>query len=510
MQRQIHTIIAIIACLLCTGCGGFGLGGGSDMGVIPSALEIEDPARKAEVRGRIEVAEGFLPLLLDRLGTEPTASENAVPKGIEIQIVGPKGLWKTELDDEGNFAFKPIYAGNYLLRAVYKETVLISRSISLREKSKMDVTVSVLGYDLADVDEDGERFELLLEVRSKLDEMDTEFLRVTSPDGSAETLLPDGTKEIFHKGRVRIIKPNGDIEYRLDYDNDFLPDDLDRDDDNDGIPDHRDRDLDNDGIADRPRRKEPDEDLLKSVVGLGAQPLLTAVDVSVVGSRERTLTALSPGSLLRFYAETDRVGGANIYEVEARIFRFGRPVYSFRLRDDGSEEDLVPKWPSLQVSGDAVKGDGKFAFILPIDRTTLELLHESLLVFRGRNRKGDFTNTRIVPLSTSGSTAEGSNGRSPSLGRAMGEFSMYERSQGSEKRLVARIDVAAELSDGLTVNLVTPDGGRKVMTTGATRQGERALYASSELSWQTGIYLLIATNRSGKVFYAGFPVRANM
>jgi len=507
MQRHIHTILALSACILCVGCGGFGLGGGSDMGVIPSALEQEDPARKAQLSGRLDVVRGFVPILLERLGVAAGTGPSGLPAGTSATLVGSRGIWSVDLKPEGTFEFPPCYAGAYQLRFRCGERLVAAHPVTLREKARLDVAVHVLGYDLSDVNENGERFELLLDVTVRTHELDTEFVRTIHPDGSAETALPDGTHEFFSAGVVRVVQPDGTILQREDWDDDFIPDALDRDDDNDGIPDRRDVDRDNDGVADR-RRAGGSDERLDRVAGHSARPLVTEVDVAVIGGSKRTLDALAPGTLLAIVARTAANGGPSLLDVETRIVRYGRPVYACELRDDGSEDDLVDAWQGMQVSGDRERGDGVFSFVLPVDGTMLDVLHDSLLVVQGRNRSGTRTNVRLTPLSAQLRTSRDGDGGS-GLGKALGAFGLYERVVGEERRLVARVDAARGATEGLSVVLLAPDGSTKTL---AARDsgGERLLYSSSELPWQTGLYLMLASNRGGAVFYAGFPVRRDM
>ena len=115
------------------------------MGVIPSALEIEDPARKAKVSGQLSVAEGFLPIFVETLDLELSSAQKPSPKDLFVRILGDKGIWKTELDAQGRFSFPPIYAGSYFIELFPKgEKPILRRPIVLHEQSELNIRVEMI------------------------------------------------------------------------------------------------------------------------------------------------------------------------------------------------------------------------------------------------------------------------------------------------------------------------------------------------------------------------------
>jgi len=503
MKLRTRTIFSLLVPFLCWGCGGFGLGGGGDMGVMPSASLMESSERKGLVSGVISMEEGFRHAFIEGMDCEPAPGEAGLPEDTQAVIEGPKGIWRSEVDGEGRFAFPPIYAGSYVLRIRCYGQVLCKIPIVVRERSAVEFSVDILGYDLGDVDDDGDCDEVLLEWTGRFRERDTEFVRTVYPDGSASTRLSDGTTEFFHAGVVRVHRPEGDIVYRLDFDNDFIPDAFDKDDDNDGVVDGRDPDAIGDKAPIASRAKEP------RIAGTNASPLLVAASVAIVGAPARAASRAAIGDLLLLTVKAEPAGGCAVTTVVGSIHAGGRSTYSFTLRDDGSEEDLVDAWPGLQVSGDATAGDSVFCYILPIDRTTLQLLHECQLVFRGRNASGVATNVRVLSYSCGALISTSAPGTgSTALGRLVGAFALYESSEGDDSRhLVGRVEVERGAARGLSAFVISPTGDKKMLTVEGDGTGNRVPWATSPLPWRSGLYVLLLTNQDGAVFYAGFPVR---
>jgi hypothetical protein len=507
MKSCLLIIFIVILSSASFGCGGFGLGPGGDMGMIPSAVDVENPAKKGTITGELAVAEGFLPLFLEYVGSADAEGFSDIYKHIKVQIIGASGNWSASLNEEGKFKFPPIYSGRYILKVQYKSHLLFYHDIVLLDKNELDMKITVVGYDLADLNKNGNRFELLYEIQAKLSENEVEYFRLTNPDGSADTILPDGTREFARNGLVRILNNNGQIEYRKDFDNDFVPDNMDFDDDNDGIGDKRDRDLGNNGIPDKFERKIETNPADKNfLLGKTSIPLITSGYAIIPGDRKRPLSELITGDVILFSAQTETGGGTALAEVNIRIYSFGRPVFSFKLHDDGSEKDLLETWPGIQISGDRIKGDGRFTSIIPVDEATIAALDNSLLLFEGRNTIGEKTNSFILPMTVSVARKEPSNIERPSLSYGVSDFGLY-KTDGNQ--LTARIDVEGSVAENLSARLITPSEDTKLLSFSG-RKDSLFSFSSSSLDYEKGLYILIAKSSSGGVFYAGFRMGDNM
>lgn len=489
------------------GCGGFGLGPGGDMGMIPSAIDVENPAKKGTIQGELAIAEGFLPLFLEYVGSADAEGFSKLYKNVKVLVIGASGNWTASLDEEGKFKFPPIYSGRYILKVQYKSNLLFYHDIVLLDEAEFDMKVTIVGYDLADLNKNGNRFELLYEIQARYSENEVEYFRLTNPDGSIDTILPDGTREFARNGIVRILNNDGQIEYRKDFDNDFVPDNMDFDDDNDGIGDSRDRDLGNNGIPDKFEKKArtnpSDQNFL---LGKTAIPIITGGYAIIPGDRQRALSELDEGDVILFSAQTETGGGTPLSEMNIRIYSFGKPVFSFKLHDDGSEVDLLEAWPGVQISGDTVKGDGKFTSIIPVDGATIAALDNSLLLFVGKNTVGEQTNSFILPMTVSVAKKETTERKRASLSYGISDFGLYKT---GENQLTGRIDVEGSVAENLSARLITPSEETKMFSLSG-RKGSLFTFSSSSLDYEKGLYILIAKSSSGGVFYAGFRMGDNL
>ena len=489
------------------GCGGFGLGPGGDMGMIPSAADVENPAKKGTIKGQIGVAEGFIPLFMEYLNSSADQGISTVYKHVNVHILGANGKWSTSVDEKGNFEFPPVYSGRYVLKVQYKEHLLFYHDLVLLDKAEFELQITVVGYDLADINNNDEKFELLFQIKAKYSENDVEYFRIINPDGSQQTILPDGTREFAKGGIVRILNNDGQIEYRKDFDNDFIPDHLDFDDDNDGISDSRDRDLGNNGIPDRFEKKEKTvPGTMSFIEGQTSIPIITNGNGIIMGDSRRSLSDLNEGDVIMFSAKTETGGGPPVNDMDIRIYSFGRPVFSFKLYDDGSEADLLKPWNGMQVSGDKIKNDGIFTSLIPVDNSTITALNNSLLLFTGRNRLGNRTNSFILPMAITVTSKDEKANVNLTMNKVADNIADCGLYKAGDSQIIATIDVTEVLSDSLIASILMPSGGTKMLSF-SKREGSIFTFSSSKLSIEKGLYILIAKSSSGGVFYAGFPVK---
>ena len=472
------SLLVFVTIVPCWGCGGFGLGGGGEFGVLPSALEMERPDTKATFSGTVCIEEAALPGVLERFRVQE--GEGGRPRDLSIVLTGPRGTWRDTIDEDGEFSFSGVYAGRYDVILRCGGYLMARLTVFLREGSSVIMALRVLG------DHPGVELGLpslgpvVFEYDLTVSERDTDFVRTVWPDGATRTVLSDGTVEYWFDGAAQVRRTDGYTEYRLD-------------------------DRPTDGGFRPPSSSARSLSSFQMVTGDVAFPFIEDVELSLVGDTRRSPSEAGLGDLLLVTARISEGGGPPLAEVECRIHGADGSKQTIRLHDDGGEVDLMPDWPGIQVSGDRKRGDGVWSAILPIDMSTSKLLYDSLILIQGRNRRGRSTNIRAIPFSCRVPSDVGS--RIVDLGTSMGEFELVDvRRPGYSPYVEARLPVATTVTEGLTVGLVLPDGRTRLMTP-RDLEGSWTVFRSSPLDGIPGLYVVKTTSRAGAVYYAGFPLR---
>lgn len=477
-----HLALFFALGLLALGVGacGVGFGEGGEPGLITPAQE-QNPALQGRIEGKVEVDSAFLNDFVESLGpTGPTTAGSLLVAArslngrLRVGILGSRRLQSKDLGADGSFSFEGVPEGSYGLSLSADGRVLGRFPLQLTRRSTLRVTARFLGWDRRS---SPARLAVAweLQVRGK----DLEWQRRYLPGGAQITLLPDGTVERSSAGgRVRSRATDGTIRWRRDRDNDFVPDE-----------EERGRGRSSDG-------KGADDPLCPLLVDLRLANL----------TRPKAGAAVIPGDLLLFQAKTASQPGEPVVAVGADLLPAEGTTRHFELADDGSEMDLVERWPGVQISGDERAGDEDFAYILPIDRGTRELLYSSQLVFRARSRSGAQSHPRFLFLH---GEADGGQNRGTFTGplvSGLRELAFQVRREGDRVWVLGSFEARSDVASQLTASLLGPDV-RRLFVAGSGGSGGWVAFRTTPALLSTGGSLLaVVGTRSGQIYYAGLPV----
>jgi len=506
-------VCALVALVLVlVGCNGTGLGegGGIDLGpVAPSSFS--DPIYQGKLSGQVVFDPGFLHnwLMIQPSSTDkPTrlASLNrdkAFNKSLVVRIHGSKGRHEVKVTEEGTFDFGSVRFGDYVLDVVGRRGALATSSIALEGKSSMKVTIRILGVDLADVDKNQDRQELVVEKEIDYKGEQISYRRIFPVAGDIRTYLPDGSVEYLgNDGYVKIFRADGQIDYRFDPANRFVDEELD--------PDTGKRRR-KDGLSPSSRRPSlPKDPLMAKVTGQGKAPLILSATCRALG---RGADAVSAGDLVVLEVKTDSNGGPPVSKVTAQIYSHRGSPHTITLVDDGGSPDMREGWTGMQSSLDREKGDGVFTAALPLDPFAYRHLSASQILIKATNERlltGRATSLHLYwPPPTP---------RPPAPGIVPGLIGFAGLNYGngpSGRTFTAEVRLKAPSPRLLTGTVYGPDGFKRLLTPVGEmgeeeEEGARpaivTLRSTAAPLVSQGLYVIVLSDPTGDVFYASVLV----
>lgn len=477
------------------GCAG-GLGEGGDSNVGPQTPpNFNHPIYQGRLSGRVTFENGFLhhgilsrPASGRSTGAAVLDRDRKFYRSLTARVAGPKGKKKVKVLEDGSFDFETIRRGDYSLEVTGPKGLLASCPVSLDGRSRMQVTVRVLGQDLADLDRDDDRGELVVEKEVSYQSDLIQFRRLFPPVGDVRTYLEDGSVEMLGAdGYVKVFGSDGQIDYRFDPSNRFVDEEIERE------TGQRQRKKSTD-------RKLPKDPLAAKVTGALKAPLVMGVTVSGV-SANRDPSQVNLGDLGRLEVKVDPNGGTDIAEVIAVVHGPGVAPQKVTLVDDGGEADRRTDWPGLQSSLDRSKDDGVYTFPLLLDARTYRFLSTCQMVVTARNVKQLASRPASFHLYLPAPPADTAT---PGIvaSRVAG-VRVLEHPRGSST-FRAEVKLREELPDSTTTLFLGPGGFRRLLA--PVSDGSRLSCTPAALD-EPGIYTVLLSDPAGDVFYASFRRR---
>lgn len=517
MTRRSPLLAFALALLALTGCGGFSSGNAPGLEA-PPPPEFSKPEVQGRVSGRIVVEPGFLGVLARRVtlalpGDEAagvpedpdapdvpdTPAREASPdrpdrpdggaagagdvyQAMQVRLDGVRRKRVAAVEADGSFDVETLPDGEYKVQVLLQGSPLAGFPALVGRQETTRVQLTLLGYDLADLDGDGSREDLAVRLDVHVGRKGAGFTRVVMPDGTVRGELPNGGLEyLLPGGLVRREEPGQGASFREDHDLDGLAD-----------PD----DSDYRRLREKPRGTRP-ADLL---TGRAFPPLIRWAGASGPFGEG------APGDLVLFQAELARSFAAAPAQVLASLHGVEGPPYQFELRDDGGEVDLNPEWPGLQPSGDLVEGDGIFSHLLPLDSTTAPFLFGREVVVLAKDAEGRASNRFAFFLYEDRLREPVRTRLSRPAQRPwdhVRDLEFLGRSTATGPELQARF-LASEQLEGLVATLVGPGDFRKVFApTARGGSGWQAFETRPSLVQGDGIYYLVIGVPEGPIYYGG-------
>lgn len=481
------------------GCAG-GLGEGGDSNTGPQTPpNFNHPIYQGRLSGRVTFENGFLHhgiLSRPASGRDPRQGtgaavldrDRAFYRSLTARVNGPKGKKKVKVLEDGSFDFETIRRGDYSLEVSGPKGLLASCPVSLDGRSRMQVTVRVLGQDMADLDQDGDRGELVVEKEITYQSDLIQFRRLFPAVGDVKTYLEDGSVEVLGAdGYVKVFGSDGQIDYRFDPSNRFVDEEIERE------TGQRQRKKSTD-------RKLPKDPLAAKISGAFKAPLVLGVTVSGV-SAARDQGQLNLGDLGRLEVKVDNNGGTDIAEVTAVVHAPGGAPQRVTLVDDGGEADRRTDWPGLQSSLDRRKNDGVYTFPLLLDARTYRFLSACQMVVTARNVKQHASRPasfhQYLAAAPSETAAPGTV-----AARVAGVRVMEHPRASSTFR--AEVKLNGALPDNTTTLFLGPGGFRRLLA--PVGDGSRLTCSPAALD-EPGIYTVLLSDPAGDLFYASFRRR---
>lgn len=487
-------LLGLVAVVL-GGCAG-GLGEGGDSNVGPQTPpNFNHPIYQGRLSGKVTFESGFLHhgIMSRPASGKSTAAavldrDRAFYRSLSARVAGAKGKKKVKVLEDGSFDFETIRRGEYTLEVSGPKGLLASCPVSLEGRSRMQVTVRVLGNDYADLDRDGDRAELVVEQEVAYASDLITFRRVYPPVGDVRTYLEDGSVEVLgDDGYVKVFGADGQVDYRFDPSNRFVDEEIERE----------------TGQRQRKKSKErklPKDPLAAKVSGVFKAPLVMSVGATAV-SAARDPSQLNLGELGRLEVKVDNNGGTDITDVAALVYGPGGTPQKIALVDDGGESDRRPEWPGLQSSLDRRKGDGVYTFPLLLDARTYRFLSACQIVVTARNTKQLASRAASYHMYLPPPPSE-----TATPGTVAGQVAavrVIEQPRGSNT-FRAEVKLKGELPENTTTMFLGPNGFRRLLT--RVGDGSRLSCTSAALD-EPGIYTVLLSDPAGDLFYASFRRR---
>lgn len=481
---------ALLVCILAGlvgGCGGFSSGGSPALEP-PKPPEFANPENQGKVTGRVVVEDGFMRELADELPPAEASEEEGVASGsdvltsMKVRVVGSRRARQAEVKGDGTFEIEMLPEGDYRAELWFGSRQIARFGMPVMVRQTTEATVKVLGFDLADLDEDGARDDLAIELEVRAGVGKTKVARTVMPDGSVRARLPDGGREyLLPGGVVRRESPGRGATFRRDHDLD-------------GVADEDDEDYR------RLRQKPPPVSDDALLLGRAFPPLIETAGVRAPHSEH------PPADLALFTAELAEDFGRQALKVVATLHAKDA-AYSFELRDDGGRRDLLPTWPGHQPSGDEVAGDGIYSYLLPVDATTRPLIYNRQVVVEAVDAKGRRSNRftffqyRPAPVPEQGAEAPA---RTPPPWESVDQVEFRGRQGSGGPEVQARFRAAPSLA-GLVATLLGPGGFKRVFAPagGGSEDGWVPFETRPAPLAGAGTYYIVLGVPEGQIFFAG-------
>ncbi len=470
------------------GCGGFSSGG--PPGLEPPGIpDFTRPEHQGAVKGTLRIEEGFAAEFLASLPAgrrspdEKAATLGDLFQKVKVEFAGVRRRRLAALARDGAFAAEELPDGEYRASVLLDDRLLVAFPVPVQMRETTEVKIQVVGFDRADLDRDGSRTDLAVEVDVATGPGGARRTRRIAADGSVRTRLANGgTDYLLPGGVVRREQPGRGATFHRDHDLDGI---LDEDD-----PDFR-----------RVRSKVTpvsDDDLL---AGRAFPPLIREAKVTGLYGAERI------ADVAEVTAELAQDFAGAPLEVVARFYGEDGTHWSLPLRDDGGSADTLPEWPGHQPSGDDTLGDGVYRHLVPIDSTTEALIYNRQVVVEAVDPEGRRSNRFSFVLyqspagRTAGTTVPNHAEHDWSLVR---EVEVQAQPGRSGAEVFARIQAGGDLG-GAVATLVGPGSFRRVFApeSGSGAPGGFAWVAGPAPLVDRGTFYVILGIPGERVFYAG-------